>query len=147
MKIFSLDLLKKEFNRIRWPHAKSDRNNHEKGYIPTFVEVLGIVISFALFFVLCDALLSLILKKVTFNTTPNRFMTISLLIISSFSIIVTLLQMDKADSFQNIFGTSSQLNLFANAKERGADKIIPTATWIILFLFILTGLLSLVIGG
>ncbi len=53
---------------------------------------------------------------------------ILILIVSAALIILTLLQSGKSDGISSAFTGSGGLNLFANVKERGSEKIISNLT-------------------
>ena len=55
---------------------------------------------------------------------------ILLMIASVILIILSLLQSGKSDGLGSAFGGSDGLNLFANVKERGSEKIISTVTMV-----------------
>lgn len=55
---------------------------------------------------------------------------ILLMITSVILIILSLLQSGKSDGLGSAFGGSDGLNLFANVKERGSEKIISNVTMV-----------------
>lgn len=55
---------------------------------------------------------------------------ILLMIVSVILIILSLLQSGKSDGLGSAFGGSDGLNLFANVKERGSEKIISNVTMV-----------------
>ena len=55
---------------------------------------------------------------------------ILLMIASVILIILYLLQSGKSDGLGSAFGGSDGLNLFANVKERGSEKIISNVTMV-----------------
>ena len=55
---------------------------------------------------------------------------ILLMIASVILIILSLLQRGKSDGLGSAFGGSDGLNLFANVKERGSEKIISNVTMV-----------------
>ena len=55
---------------------------------------------------------------------------ILLMIASVILIILSLLQSLKSDGLGSAFGGSDGLNLFANVKERGSEKIISNVTMV-----------------
>lgn len=55
---------------------------------------------------------------------------ILLMIASAILIILSLLQSGKSDGLGSAFGGSDGLNLFANVKERGSEKIISNVTMV-----------------
>lgn len=60
---------------------------------------------------------------------------ILLMIVSAGLIILTLLQSGKSDGISSAFTGNGGLNLFANAKERGSEKIISNLTLALGILF------------
>ena len=61
-KIFTFDGLKKEFQRIRWPHWSKKETNTEQTVLQTTLKVLAFVAFFGVFFTLCDFLAVGLLK-------------------------------------------------------------------------------------
>ncbi|QIK69341.1 preprotein translocase subunit SecG [Erysipelothrix sp. HDW6C] len=59
-----------------------------------------------------------------------------LLITSAVLIILSLLQSGKTEGFTGAFSGSKGLDLFSNAKERGAEKVLSNATLVTGILFI-----------
>ena len=55
---------------------------------------------------------------------------ILLMIASVILIILSLLQSGQSDGLGSAFGGSDGLNLFANVKERGSEKIISNVTMV-----------------
>ena len=55
---------------------------------------------------------------------------ILLMIASVILILLSLLQSGKSDGLGSAFGGSDGLNLFANVKERGSEKIISNVTMV-----------------
>ncbi|NBK98280.1 MAG: preprotein translocase subunit SecG [Erysipelotrichia bacterium] len=53
---------------------------------------------------------------------------ILLMVISAVIIILTLLQSGKSDGISSAFTGGEGLNLFANVKERGAEKVLSRIT-------------------
>lgn len=51
-----------------------------------------------------------------------------LMIVSAMIIIITLLQGGKSDGMSGAFTGNGGLNLFANVKERGSEKVISNIT-------------------
>ncbi|MFV0379910.1 MAG: preprotein translocase subunit SecG [Anaerorhabdus sp.] len=51
-----------------------------------------------------------------------------LLIVAAILIVLSLLQSGKSDGISGAFTGSGNLNLFANTKERGSEKIISNLT-------------------
>ena len=60
---------------------------------------------------------------------------ILLMIVSAGLIILTLLQSRKSDGISSAFTGNGGLNLFANVKERGSEKIISNLTLALGILF------------
>ena len=60
---------------------------------------------------------------------------ILLMVVSVILILLSLLQSGKSDGISGAFTGSGGLNLFANAKERGPEKIISNATLVVGILF------------
>ena len=58
------------------------------------------------------------------------FLDIILMIVAVVLIILSLLQSGKSDGIGSAFTGGEGLNLFANAKERGAEKVISNLTMI-----------------
>ena len=63
-RIFTIEGLKKEFKRIKWPHWFKKEVSTEKTVVPTTLKVISIAGVFAAFFVLCDAVSALFLKVI-----------------------------------------------------------------------------------
>ena len=65
-------------------------------------------------------------------TTLLKFLTplldILLMLVSVSMILLSLLQSGKSDGISSAFSGSGGLNLFANVKERGAEKFISRET-------------------
>ncbi|MBR2066777.1 MAG: preprotein translocase subunit SecE [Solobacterium sp.] len=59
---FSIDGIRKEAKRVRWPHWKSEGNT--AGIMQNTAEVLIFVCFFALFFVACEFVVTLLLKAI-----------------------------------------------------------------------------------
>ena len=57
---FTISGIRKEAKRVRWPHWKSSGNN--PGILEHTGEVLGFTVSFALFFVVCELIVTYLLK-------------------------------------------------------------------------------------
>lgn len=66
-----------------------------------------------------------------------------LLITSAVLIILSLLQSGKSEGFTGAFSGSSGLDLFSNAKERGAEKVISNLTMVVGVIFIVLVLITL----
>ncbi|MGB4984159.1 MAG: preprotein translocase subunit SecG [Erysipelotrichaceae bacterium] len=60
---------------------------------------------------------------------------ILLMLVSIALILLSLLQSGKSEGISSAFTGSGGLNLFANAKERGPEKIIANATLVVGILF------------
>ncbi|MCI5773232.1 MAG: preprotein translocase subunit SecG [Erysipelotrichaceae bacterium] len=60
---------------------------------------------------------------------------ILLMIVSAGLIVLTLLQSGKSDGISGAFTGNGGLNLFANAKERGSEKVISNLTLALGILF------------
>ena len=58
-----------------------------------------------------------------------------LMVVSALMIIITLLQSGKSDGISGAFTGNGGLNLFANIKERGPEKVISYLTMILGILF------------
>lgn len=58
-----------------------------------------------------------------------------IMIVSALIIILSLLQSGKSDGISGAFTGSGGLNLFANTKERGSEKIISRLTLVLGILF------------
>ncbi len=60
---------------------------------------------------------------------------ILLMIVSAGLIVLTLLQSGKSDGISGAFTGNGGLNLFANVKERGSEKVISNLTLVLGILF------------
>lgn len=60
---------------------------------------------------------------------------ILLMVVSVILILLSLLQSGKSDGISGAFTGSGGLNLFANVKERGPEKIVSNATLVVGILF------------
>ena len=60
---------------------------------------------------------------------------ILLMVVSVILILLSLLQSGKSDGISGAYTGSGGLNLFANVKERGPEKIISNATLVVGILF------------
>ncbi len=58
-----------------------------------------------------------------------------LMVVSAMMIILSLLQSGKTDGMSGAFTGNGGLNLFANVKERGSEKVISNLTLIMGILF------------
>lgn len=56
------------------------------------------------------------------------FLEIAIMIVAVFLILLSLLQSGKSDGLSSAFTGSGGLNLFANVKERGPEKVISNLT-------------------
>ena len=71
-----------------------------------------------------------------------EFLQIILMFVSVVLIILSLLQSGKSDGLSSAFIGSGDLNLFANTKERGPEKMISNATMVVgIFFFALVVLI------
>ena len=67
-------------------------------------------------------------------------MEIALIVVSLLLIAIVLLQSDKASDSSQII-TGGNMNLMANAKERGPEKFITRTTFVLGFLFIVISII------
>lgn len=68
-----------------------------------------------------------------------------LMIVSAALIILSLLQSGKSDGISGAFTGNGGLNLFANAKERGSEKVISNMTLVLgIAFFVLVILIRIV---
>ena len=58
-----------------------------------------------------------------------------LIIVSALLIVLSLLQSGKTDGMSGAFTGNSGLNLFANVKERGSEKVISNLTLVLGIVF------------
>ena len=58
-----------------------------------------------------------------------------LIIVSALLIVLSLLQSGKTDGMSSAFTGNGGLNLFANVKERGSDKVISNLTLVLGIVF------------
>ena len=58
-----------------------------------------------------------------------------LMIVSALIVILTLLQSGKSDGISGAFTGNGGLNLFANVKERGSEKVISHMTLVLGVIF------------
>ena len=58
-----------------------------------------------------------------------------LIIVSALLIILSLLQSGKTDGMSGAFNGNGGLNLFANVKERGSEKVISNLTLVLGIVF------------
>ena len=75
----------------------------------------------------------------------DKIMKTVLLIVSILLILLSLLQGGKSEGFTGAFSGSSGLNLFANTKERGAEKVISNLTMITGILYFVLVILVLIV--
>ena len=71
---------------------------------------------------------------------------ILLMVVSVILILLSLLQSGKSDGISGAFTGSGGLNLFANVKERGPEKIISNATLVVGILFFVLGIVIRVLN-
>lgn len=68
-----------------------------------------------------------------------------LIIVSALMIILSLLQSGKTDGMSGAFTGNGGLNLFANVKERGSEKVISNMTLVLgIIFFVLVILIRIV---
>ena len=71
-----------------------------------------------------------------------EFLQVLLMLVAVVLIILSLLQGGKSDGLSSAFTGAGDLNLFANTKERGAERIISNATMAVgILFFFLVGLI------
>ncbi|MCI2154251.1 preprotein translocase subunit SecG [Erysipelotrichaceae bacterium Oil+RF-744-GAM-WT-6] len=58
-----------------------------------------------------------------------------LMIVSAMIVIITLLQGGKSNGISGAFTGNGGLNLFANVKERGSEKVVSNVTMILGIIF------------
>lgn len=58
-----------------------------------------------------------------------------LMIVSALMIVLSLLQSGKTDGMSGAFTGNGGLNLFANVKERGSEKVISNVTLVLGIIF------------
>ncbi|MBR2067575.1 MAG: preprotein translocase subunit SecG [Solobacterium sp.] len=68
-----------------------------------------------------------------------------IMIVSAMIIVLSLLQSGKSDGISGAFTGSGGLNLFANTKERGSEKVISNLTLILGIVFFVLVILVRVI--
>lgn len=73
------------------------------------------------------------------------FLYVVLLIDAILLIVLSLLQSGKSDGITGAFTGGEGLNLFANVKERGAEKVISQVTMLAGICFFLVGIAVLLI--
>jgi len=69
-----------------------------------------------------------------------------LMIVSAMMIILSLLQSGKTDGMSGAFTGNGGLNLFANVKERGSEKVISNLTLVLGIVFFILVLVIRVVG-
>lgn len=69
-----------------------------------------------------------------------------LMIFAVLLIILSLLQSGKSDGLSSAFTGGDGLNLFANVKERGSEKVMSNMTLVVGVCFFILVLISRVIG-
>ena len=68
-----------------------------------------------------------------------------LMIVSALMIVLSLLQSGKTDGMSGAFTGNGGLNLFANVKERGSEKVISNITLVLgIIFFVLVIIIRLV---
>ncbi|KAF0225824.1 MAG: secG [Erysipelotrichaceae bacterium] len=74
----------------------------------------------------------------TFLKILPPILDVVLMLVAVSLILLSLLQSGKSDGISSAFSGSGGLNLFANVKERGAEKFISRATlWLGIVFFVL----------
>lgn len=74
-----------------------------------------------------------------------NFLDIVLMIVAVFLIILSLLQSGKSDGISSAFTGGDGLNLFANVKERGPEKVISNLTLVTGTLFFVLVIISRIV--
>jgi preprotein translocase subunit SecG len=64
-----------------------------------------------------------------------RMLDALLMIVSAMIVIITLLQGGKSNGISGAFTGNGGLNLFANVKERGSEKVVSNVTMILGIIF------------
>ena len=67
----------------------------------------------------------------TFVKILTQLLDVILMLVSVSLILLSLLQSGKSDGISSAFSGSGGLNLFANVKERGAEKFISRSTLVL----------------
>ena len=67
----------------------------------------------------------------TFLKILTQMLDVILMLVAVALILLSLLQSGKSDGISSAFSGSGGLNLFANVKERGAEKFISRATLVL----------------
>ena len=75
-----------------------------------------------------------------------RMLNALLMIVSAMLIILSLLQSGKSDGISGAFTGNGGLNLFANTKERGSEKVISNMTMVLGIIFFALVILIRVVG-
>ena len=65
-----------------------------------------------------------------------------LIIVSALLIVLSLLQSGKTDGMSGAFTGNGGLNLFANVKERGSEKVISNLTLVLGIVFVALVIIS-----
>ncbi|MEF9961290.1 MAG: preprotein translocase subunit SecG [Erysipelotrichaceae bacterium] len=76
----------------------------------------------------------------------NSFLNILLMCVSVALIILSLLQSGKSDGINSAFTGGDGLNLFANVKERGPEKVISNLTLVMGISFFVIVIIVSIIG-
>ena len=72
---------------------------------------------------------------------------ILIMLVAVVIILLVLLQSGKSGGVSSAFtGSNGGLNLFSNAKERGPEKVISTATMVAGLLFFVLVIIKLIVG-
>lgn len=74
------------------------------------------------------------------------FLDVLLMIFAVLLIILSLLQSGKSDGLSSAFTGGDGLNLFANVKERGSEKVLSNMTLVIGAVFFILVIVSRVIN-
>ncbi|NTW96645.1 MAG: preprotein translocase subunit SecG [Erysipelotrichaceae bacterium] len=67
----------------------------------------------------------------TFVKILTQLLDVMLMLVAVALILLSLLQSGKSDGISSAFSGSGGLNLFANVKERGAEKFISRSTLVL----------------
>ncbi len=76
----------------------------------------------------------------------NAVLDILLMVVAAAIILLSLLQGGKSDGISGAFTGSGGLNLFANVKERGPEKVIANVTLVLGIVFFLLVILIQVLA-
>jgi preprotein translocase subunit SecG len=71
------------------------------------------------------------------RTGERMILDVLLMVVSAMLIVLALLQSGKSEGISSAFTGSGGLNLFANTKERGPEKVISRLTLFVGILFFL----------